>query len=71
MPGHPRLTVTLSVRASRLALKKSAANGDEPGNYVDDLVILDNDEAVGYFDGVAEEFERDLEAVADEMAVPS
>lgn len=68
--GHPRLTITLSVGASALALKRCAETGDQPADYVDDLVRLDCDEVVGYFDGVAEEFEADLAIVKGEMGLP-
>lgn len=66
----PRLTITLSPRDTKLVLARCAANGDEPADYVTDLIRLDHDEAVGYFDGVAEQFEADLAIVKGEMGLP-
>jgi hypothetical protein len=50
MIGRPALTITLSPRDTKLVLARCAATGDQPADYVTDLIRLDCDDVVGYFD---------------------
>jgi hypothetical protein len=63
--GHPRLTITLSPRDTNLVLARCAATGDQAADYVTDLIRLDCDEAVGYFDSGADDFDDDFEVTDD------